>query len=407
MKKFLSLLLALALCAGLSAPACAAGFSDVPAGHYAASAIDSCVAKGIASGYSDGTFKPGNLVTRAQFCVMLVRAFYPELYKAYDTPEARAQGWFVPAVETLYNRDPEMDPLVGTSFEGSHLNASVMSQPISRYDMAQVMSGVITDYAQWLDIRVSDSQRTSIDGKIGDWSRVPQQYQHAVSECYSLGILTGQSDGTFGGNNTMNRAQGCVVIDRLSKVLAGETVAQPAAPAQPATAPAASGVTLTNGQPATEENVYALLMQLKEQYPLNSVLYTSYAEGDNSPVKKITSNYLTYDSKTISVTRGYGAVSAFFSDKIFGTNVTYRKVDLSQVKPGDIALFPCDEGKVQQSMTILGRITPETKLEVTPDQDQIGGIFCVMGAEVNGQTRITTWCYPCGPIPSIDYWSCY
>ena len=75
MKKILSLLLALALCAGLGAPALAAGFSDVPAGHYAASAIDTCVAKGIVSGYADGTFKPGNQVTRAQFCVMIARAF--------------------------------------------------------------------------------------------------------------------------------------------------------------------------------------------------------------------------------------------------------------------------------------------------------------------------------------------
>ena len=59
MKKILALLLALALCAGLSAPALAAGFPDVPPGHYAASAIDACVAKGIASGYADGTFRPG------------------------------------------------------------------------------------------------------------------------------------------------------------------------------------------------------------------------------------------------------------------------------------------------------------------------------------------------------------
>ena len=33
MKKILALLLALALCAGLSAPALAAGFPDVPPGH--------------------------------------------------------------------------------------------------------------------------------------------------------------------------------------------------------------------------------------------------------------------------------------------------------------------------------------------------------------------------------------
>ena len=96
-KKLFSFLLALALCAGLSAPALAAGFSDVPAGHYAASAIDDCVAKGIVSGYANGTFKPDEPVTRAQFCVMLARAFYPQETAAPE-PEAPVKQ---PAPETL------------------------------------------------------------------------------------------------------------------------------------------------------------------------------------------------------------------------------------------------------------------------------------------------------------------
>ena len=77
--------------------ALAAGFSDVPAGHYAASAIDDCVAKGIVSGYANGTFKPDEPVTRAQFCVMLARALYPQETAAPE-PEAPVKQ---PAPETL------------------------------------------------------------------------------------------------------------------------------------------------------------------------------------------------------------------------------------------------------------------------------------------------------------------
>ena len=50
MKKWISLCLALLLCAGLATPACAAGFSDVPAGRHAAGAIRQFVAKGVVSG---------------------------------------------------------------------------------------------------------------------------------------------------------------------------------------------------------------------------------------------------------------------------------------------------------------------------------------------------------------------
>ena len=101
MKKFLSLLLALALCAGLSVPALAAEFSDVPGSHVFHDAIQDCAAKGITSGYSDGTFRPGNSVTRAQFCVMLSRAFYPEAVQKNSTEANKALGWFVPNAEAL------------------------------------------------------------------------------------------------------------------------------------------------------------------------------------------------------------------------------------------------------------------------------------------------------------------
>ena len=58
MKRLLTLLLALALCLGLSAPALAAEFSDVPPTYVFHQAISDCVEKGILSGYDDGTFRP-------------------------------------------------------------------------------------------------------------------------------------------------------------------------------------------------------------------------------------------------------------------------------------------------------------------------------------------------------------
>ncbi len=191
------------------------GFSDVPSNHYAADAIKNCVAKGITSGYSDGTFKPTAPVTRAQFCVMIARGFYPDRLKKNETAENKAKGWFVPAVLTLRDYALNMGILYGTSFREDCLSASVMSQPINRYDMAEMLFEVLlydTDAE-------NDPRKDTAKSKIGDWSKIPDNYQEAVSLCYALGIITGQSDGSFGGNNTMNRAQACVVIDRLSKLM--------------------------------------------------------------------------------------------------------------------------------------------------------------------------------------------
>jgi uncharacterized YkwD family protein len=52
-------------------------FSDVR-GHWAESDITALLAKGITTGYPDGTYKPGNSITRAEFAVLLDRSLKEE-----------------------------------------------------------------------------------------------------------------------------------------------------------------------------------------------------------------------------------------------------------------------------------------------------------------------------------------
>jgi hypothetical protein len=56
------------------APPAATGtvFSDVPAGHWAASWIEELLVEGITSGCGSGQFCPGNPITRAEMAVMLL-----------------------------------------------------------------------------------------------------------------------------------------------------------------------------------------------------------------------------------------------------------------------------------------------------------------------------------------------
>lgn len=53
-------------------------FSDVPNDHWAYATIQWAVDQGIVTGYEDGTFRPNQVVTEAEFLVMLMRA-YPEV----------------------------------------------------------------------------------------------------------------------------------------------------------------------------------------------------------------------------------------------------------------------------------------------------------------------------------------
>lgn len=76
MKNFLKTVLAVAVLCLATAPVFA--FPDVSDSHWAASQIKLLSEKGVIVGYPDGTFKPDENVTRAEFAAMAIRALGQE-----------------------------------------------------------------------------------------------------------------------------------------------------------------------------------------------------------------------------------------------------------------------------------------------------------------------------------------
>lgn len=93
MKKITQLLLSGVMVIGIypftesTSQAAVTSFKDVPTSHWAKASINEAVAKGYFKGYSDGTFKPGATVTRAEFAVLLARV-------AKGTPETTQASVF-------------------------------------------------------------------------------------------------------------------------------------------------------------------------------------------------------------------------------------------------------------------------------------------------------------------------
>ena len=107
-KQLKRLLSCLALCAvlagGLTVPAGAAGFTDVPANHWAAGDIRRCAELGFFQGESATRFGLGHPMTRAAFTVVLSRFFGWETttptQSAYtDVP---VNAWYAGAVQAAY-----------------------------------------------------------------------------------------------------------------------------------------------------------------------------------------------------------------------------------------------------------------------------------------------------------------
>ena len=318
-KRIAALLLALVLCMGISVPALASSqqFTDVPASFWAYTEIMTAAQKGITGGYADGTFKPGSSVTNAHFAAFLARAFYPWDIEegAYLRPYEK-KAWYENNIYALEKHDVLDGTVVGKNFDAN------INQPISRYDMAQMMYNVLVDQKVELP---SVEKRDAARSAIKDWESVPVQYQSAVAACYAMGVLNGQSDGNFGGKNPMNRAQGCVVVYRLTqKIETGSTGIEPSVPEKPEqpSNPSSGTQTLSNGKAVTEGNVAELLDELKSKYP----------HGDTFDVS---SSY--YFSAMNANGHDCAKLAFMVSDDIFGVNVPiYSHVDYNNIRLGDI-----------------------------------------------------------------------
>ncbi|MBF2009099.1 MAG: DUF1565 domain-containing protein [Chlorogloeopsis fritschii C42_A2020_084] len=83
-------------------------FKDVPVGYWAKSHIEALASRNIIAGFPDGTFKPNEPVTRAQFAAIVTKAFSPtpkreainfkdvaSKYWAYNAIQTASQGGFI------------------------------------------------------------------------------------------------------------------------------------------------------------------------------------------------------------------------------------------------------------------------------------------------------------------------
>lgn len=383
MKKMIPLILVI-LSLTLTLPAALAAeepsFSDVPISHWAFDEIETAVDKGITNGYADGTFKPMNSVSYAHFSAFIARVFFPTEIKTYEEHNPDA-AWWASSVYTLEANNILPGTKMAEAARTSGSYDSVLNSPITRYDMAQIMYNVLK-----LNITSMPAGKTS---GIGDWSSVPAGYRDAVSVCYALGVLNGQNDGNFGGNNYMNRAQGCVVISRLENYIetgsAGTETVTPTEPETPVEnekpaeneAPAQTTGTLANGMAATEENVLAMLEDLKEKYPHGS----DWGSDDR------------WSSPVMGNGRECAGYAYMISDSIFGS-LPKRKIDnYNDIRPGDVIDIRRPDGT-------------NVHWAIATSEMESDGAVSVTSGNVDGKVSWIGWYNP-NDFEAGYYWNVY
>ena len=338
----------------------AAGFSDVPEDYWAAEPIAQAVDAGAVSGYIEGDFRPGEPVTAAHFCAMLSRTFLSERLKETGAEDP----WWLSAVNAC------ADLLGGTAAGEEYIRLNqwgdAVHQPLRRYDLALML---------WRLLPEETGEAGPAD--IADWADIPDAYRSAVSACWAAGLLQGQADGRFRGEEALNRAQACAVWSRLQKLLPDsvstgtedptpalempafhleedETVQEMMLRVNGGTPPCQEGC-LPNGKPNTEENIQALLELVKEGCPDGTVWSST--------------ERFWYQSPKLGGGRGCRSFGAAVSDFLFGEEAPVRESRYYRdLKVGDVVYVQAGGG---ERVAILTSIDWEdntfTSCELTSD----------------------------------------
>ena len=395
-------------------------FSDAPPEHSFYAAIMDCAAKGITAGYADGTFRPTANVTNAQFCVMLSRAFYPNDIAKYQAEASK--GWYMPNVRTLWLTNATAD----TTFDNYNEFPKIANNSITRYDMAQVMTNIMARKG----FKATAAQKSDAQAKIADYKSIPARYQDAVKNVFALGIITGYANGTFGGNNIMNRGQGCTVIYRMmnyvpaakpvdpdtskpavddsGKPTVPETP-KPETPVTPTQPEAPKTGMLTNGKPITEANVLAMLADLKRQWPDGTYDYNKtnplYSQSSTAHpgIAAATNTYNVDNGGKVSTRYGCGGYAAFICDSIFGLDATWRKTTYANSRPGDLMIQLDANGKLTHVAVCTEIITANH-----PDVIEYGWTHLIGKPAVtdNGSAANNRW-HATSLLRTPDIWTAY
>ena len=198
-------LLALPLAA---VPARAAGFTDLPTNHWAYEDLTEAAGLGILRGTGGGAINPTGTLSWGQFLAMTARTFAPD---AYDDAVADGDAWdqagYTAAVEARLLRERD----------GLPVSPDSLGQPVTRQDAAVVLANALPeeddDFYSW---SWSWETRQPVDPTaFTDWQQMDELHQDAVAALAGQSVITGKADGSFGYADSLQRADGAVLILRV------------------------------------------------------------------------------------------------------------------------------------------------------------------------------------------------
>lgn len=206
MKKFLTGLLLLTVCAAMLLPIpafAAAGFSDVPDYEWYVQDVERAVADGILHGDPEGTFRPTDNVTHGEFYTIMLNCLHWINGLEFDAPVSGSGHWALPFYEKL--RD--LGALLNVSADDTPRS---LDAPISRYEVALIAANCLFHLGSEEHHLIAEPEKI-----FADYGEMPYIYRYSAVQLYGIGVLSGYPDGCFHGDREILRSEMANVICRI------------------------------------------------------------------------------------------------------------------------------------------------------------------------------------------------
>ena len=189
--KSLALILSILLVFSAILPVSAATSVSDYESHWAASDIRSGMAAGIITGYADGTFRPENAITRAEFFVLVNNAFKFTTTAAIAYTDVAGNAWYAPVI----GKAKAAGYINGYPDGGIHPDGN-----ISRQEVAVVLSRIMNMTPSSTTLPYTDAT------EVASWSK------QAVIAAAEAKIMVGYPEGDFKPEAAIKRAEALVAV---------------------------------------------------------------------------------------------------------------------------------------------------------------------------------------------------
>ena len=177
-------------------------FTDT-VGYWGANYVEFLYTSGVTTGYADGTFRPDQNITRAQFSVMLYRCLGLDesRYAGVELPFAdldKIADYAVPAIKALYSE--------GVINGSKGKDGQIYFNPNAPLTRAQA-SAMIG--------RTQEKGYATVELTFTDAGKIPAYAKFYIQTMAAQGILGGYADGSFKPNNNITRGQMAKILYNL------------------------------------------------------------------------------------------------------------------------------------------------------------------------------------------------